>query len=94
MGYRDCVYDFFYAPESRTYYLLVDRLLTDKTHDLNVYAVEGPLALDNNTGQHFDTLAGSRTWIMVDNRRTGSPWSRGWSCPGTAPSPQPSDRDL
>ena len=63
MGYRDCVYDFFYAPESRTYYLLVDRLLTDKTHDLNVYAVEGPLALDNNTGQHFDTLAGSRTWI-------------------------------
>lgn len=63
MGYRDCVYDFFYAPESRTYYLLVDRLLTDKTHDLNVYAVEGPLALDNNTGQHFDTRAGSRTWL-------------------------------
>lgn len=63
MGYRDCVYDFFYAPESRTYYLLVDRLLTDKTHDLNVYAVEGPLALDNNTGQHFDIHTDSRTWI-------------------------------
>ncbi len=63
MGYRDCVYDFFYAPESRTYYLLVDRLLTDKTHDLNVYAVEGPLALDNNTGQNFDPGTKSNTWL-------------------------------
>ncbi|WP_300302064.1 hypothetical protein, partial [uncultured Muribaculum sp.] len=63
MGYRDCVYDFFYAPESRTYYLLVDRLLTDKTHDLNVYAVEGPLALDNNTGQNFTPRGKSQSWL-------------------------------
>ena len=67
MGYRDCVYDFFYAPTTRTYYLLVDRLLTDKTHDLNIYAVEGPLALDHNTGQHFVPAQKSenRIWWIV-----------------------------
>lgn len=64
MGYRDCVYDFFYAPETRTYYLLVDRLLTDKTHDLNVYAVEGPLTLDNNTGQNLAIRSKSQSWVV------------------------------
>lgn len=64
MSYKDFVFDFYHNTKFDRFYLLIDKRLTNLSHDLTIYSIDGPFMPDYITGQTLPERS-SRAWIWV-----------------------------
>lgn len=49
--YQDCDFSFYSSPAHNKLFLVVDKILTDRTHDVAIYSINTPLLNDNEIAQ-------------------------------------------
>ena len=52
--YQDCDFSFYSSPAHRKLYLVMDKILSDRTHDVAIYSINTPLLNDNEIMQVAD----------------------------------------
>ena len=52
--YQDCDFGFYYAPSHRKFYLVLDKVLSDRSHDLSIYSISTPLLSEAEISQQTD----------------------------------------
>lgn len=62
--YQDCDFSFYSSPAHQKFYLVVDKILADRTHDVTIYSINTPLFNDNDIVQQVDE-AGAPVWHWV-----------------------------
>lgn len=49
--YQDCDFSFYSSPAQHKLYLVMDKILSDRTHDVAIYSINTPLLNDNEIAQ-------------------------------------------
>lgn len=62
--YQDCDFSFYSSSAHQKFYLVMDKILADRTHDLTIYSINTPLLNDNEIAQLVDE-ASMPVWIWV-----------------------------
>lgn len=66
MEYQDYEFSFYAAPEHNKLYLVIDKILSDRIHDLNIYSLNTPLLNTGEILQEVEAKADvSSYWIIV-----------------------------
>ena len=52
--YQDCDFSFYSSPAHHKLYLVMDKILSDRTHDVSIYSINTPLLNDNEIAQVVD----------------------------------------
>lgn len=60
--YQDCDFSFYSSPTHHKLYLVMDKILSDRTHDVAIYSINTPLLNDNEIVQIVDKASTSR-WL-------------------------------
>ncbi|WP_300704845.1 hypothetical protein [Bacteroides sp.] len=53
--YQDCDFSFYSSPAHQKFYLVMDKILSDRSHDVTVYSINTPLLNDNEIIQNVDS---------------------------------------
>lgn len=63
--YQDFDYDMFWSPKNRKMYLVVDKMMVDKSHHLSIYSINTPLLNEVEISQNFQEASSGKWWIYV-----------------------------
>lgn len=62
--YQDCDFSFYSSPAHNKFYLVMDKILSDRSHDVAIYSINTPLLNDNEIAQLADE-ASVPVWICA-----------------------------
>lgn len=60
--YQDCDFSFYSSPTHHKLYLVMDKILSDRTHDVAIYSINTPLLNDNEIAQTVNKDSAS-VWL-------------------------------
>lgn len=61
--YQDCDFSFYSSPAHHKLYLVMDKILTDRTHDVAIYSINTPLLNDNEIVQAGTSIPVWLWWL-------------------------------
>lgn len=65
LAFQDFDFNMFYSPVDGCFYLVIDKILVDKTHDLSIYQLSTPLLSDTEIAQSESKGAGIFEILIV-----------------------------
>lgn len=64
LPYQDCDFSFYSSPSHNKLYLVIDKILSDRTHDVAIYSINTPLLNDSEIAQ-LPEEASLPLWLWV-----------------------------
>lgn len=56
LDYQDCDFNLYYSPTHRKLFLVLDKILNNRTHDIKIYSINMPLVNEIDIRQSVDEM--------------------------------------
>ena len=64
--HQDCDFSFYSSPSHQKLFLVMDKILTDRTHDVSIYSINTPLMSESDIMQvEEEVVADSFAWYWI-----------------------------
>ena len=66
LDYQDCDFNLYYSPTHRKLFLVLDKILNNRTHDIKIYSINMPLVNEEDIRQpENETFTSSRKYFYI-----------------------------
>lgn len=65
LDYQDCDFNLYFSPTHRKLFLVWDKILNNRTHDVNIYAINMPLVNEVDIRQSADEASSGKWWYLL-----------------------------
>ena len=65
LDYQDCDFNLYYSPTHRKLFLVLDKILNNRTHDIKIYSINMPLVNEIDIRQSVDEMGSGKWWNLL-----------------------------
>ena len=65
LDYQDCDFNLYFSPTHRKLFLVLDKILNNRTHDVKIYSINMPLVNEMDIRQSVDEAESGNTWYLL-----------------------------
>lgn len=65
LDYQDCDFNLYFSPTHRKLFLVLDKILNNRTHDVKIYSINMPLVNETDIRQETDEAGSGKWWNLL-----------------------------
>lgn len=65
LDYQDCDFNLYFSPTHRKLFLVLDKILNNRTHDVKIYSINMPLVNETDIRQATDEAGSGKWWNLL-----------------------------
>ena len=65
LDYQDCDFNLYFSPTHRKLFLVLDKILNNRTHDVKIYTIHMPLVNETDIRQETDEAGSGKWWNLL-----------------------------